>query len=58
MAPAYKWASLVRVVDPAKLESLGTYNFLDNHHACSICTLQFAGHNEFYVCVGTVKDLV
>lgn len=39
------------------MDTLGQFEFLDNQHACSLCTIQFAGYLEQCVCVGTVKDL-
>ncbi|CAD8154884.1 unnamed protein product [Paramecium pentaurelia] len=57
-AEQYKWASLIRIVDATKLETLNVHQFYENQHACSICYIQFAGYQEQYICVGTVKDLV
>ena len=50
-AADFKWASLVRMVDPVKLETLGVFELKGNQHATSICILQWAGYQEHYIWV-------
>jgi splicing factor 3B subunit 3 len=52
-----KWASCIRLVDPLRLESTFILELDDNEAAFSLCMAQFQHDNEYYLVVGTSKDL-
>ena len=53
-----KWASCIRVVEPASETTLELLELSENEAAFSLCTCRFAGRTEeAFVIVGTAKDL-
>jgi len=52
-----KWASCVRLVDPAENKTLDLIPLTNNEAAFCICTCVFSDRGgEVFVCVGTAKD--
>jgi splicing factor 3B subunit 3 len=45
-------------LDPRTLSTIYLHEFENNEHAVSVTFLNFAGYEEQYLCIGTVKDLV
>jgi len=57
-APAGKWASCIRVVDPVKRETLHLIELDDNEAAVSVAMVPLRDRaGETFVMVGTVKDM-
>ena len=54
-----KWASCIRVIEPATGTSREVLELTNNEAAFSVCTCRFTNHSEeTFVIVGTAKDLV
>jgi splicing factor 3B subunit 3 len=54
-----KWASCIRVIEPATGTSREVLELSNNEAAFSVCTCRFTNHSEeTFVIVGTAKDLV
>ncbi|GAB5371141.1 hypothetical protein AAMO2058_001554100 [Amorphochlora amoebiformis] len=58
-APVGKWASCIRLVNPATLESVYEIELKNNEAAFSCAVVQFSKDTKaWYLAVGTIKDLV
>eukprot|EP00884_Botryococcus_braunii_P014213 jgi/Botrbrau1/22793/Bobra.0132s0119.1 len=55
--PAGQWASCIRLVDPAGLETTCVLELENNEAAFSLCTVRFADSNETVLAVGTAQNL-
>ena len=54
-----KWASCIRVIEPATGTSREVLELTNNEAAFSVCTCRFTNHSEeTFIIVGTAKDLV
>jgi splicing factor 3B subunit 3 len=53
-----KWASCIRIFDPAAGETTFLMELEDNEAAFSLCTVKFANRDELFLAVGTAKELV
>lgn len=56
-AGAGMWASMIRIISPVKGNTVAKIPFEQNEAAHSIALVKFAGRDDQYVVVGTVKDL-
>mmetsp|Transcript_2281 Transcript_2281/g.5207 ORF Transcript_2281/g.5207 Transcript_2281/m.5207 type:complete len:1210 (+) Transcript_2281:84-3713(+) len=57
-AQSGKWASCIRVVNPKTMETVCIEELTGNEAAFSCTILQFSKTDDYYLAVGTVKDLI